>query len=156
MSLASYKKKRNFKKTPEPSGSKKKRIKKAIFVVQKHRASHLHYDFRIEMDGVLKSWAVPKGVPKKIAEKRLAIATEDHPLEYAKFKGVIPEGQYGAGQVEIWDGGTFENLKEIPLKKSYRSGKMELLLKGKKMKGPFALIHLREKQWLLLKMRSKG
>ncbi|HSX12302.1 MAG TPA: DNA polymerase ligase N-terminal domain-containing protein [Rhabdochlamydiaceae bacterium] len=156
LKLLAYRKKRNFKKTPEPSGTKKRAVKKPLFVVQKHYASHLHYDFRLEMEGVLKSWAVPKGIPTKTAEKRLAIETEDHPLEYAYFKGVIPEGQYGAGRVEIWDRGTFINLKEIPLKKSYRNGRMELELKGKKLKGAFALIHFREKQWLLIKMKKRS
>lgn len=154
--LAAYKKKRNFKITPEPAGKKKKAVKKSLFVVQKHHASHLHYDFRIELEGVLKSWAVPKGPPKKVAEKRLAIETEDHPMEYAYFKGVIPEGEYGAGLVEIWDRGTFINLKDIPLKKCYNNGRIELDLKGKKLKGPFALIHFKEKQWLLIKMKKKS
>ena len=153
--LAAYKKKRNFKITPEPAGKKKKAAKKSLFVVQKHHATHLHYDFRIELEGVLKSWAVPKGPPKKMAEKRLAIETEDHPMEYAYFKGVIPEGEYGAGLVEIWDRGTFINLKDIPLKKCYNNGRIELDLKGKKLKGPFALIHFKEKQWLLIKMKKK-
>ncbi len=108
------------------------------------------------MEGVLKSWAVPKGIPKKTAERRLAIETEDHPMEYAYFKGVIPEGQYGAGLVEIWDRGTFTNRKELPLKKCYSKGAIELDLKGKKLKGAYALIHFREKQWLLIKMKKKS
>ncbi len=159
--LAAYKKRRNFSKTKEPKAAKRKTGKKPLFVVQKHAATHLHYDFRIEMNGALKSWAVPKGPPKKIGEKHLAIETEDHPLDYAYFEGVIPEGEYGAGTVEIWDRGTFFNLKkdkqgnEIPLENSYKKGTIEIELKGKKMKGGYALIHFREKNWLLLKMKKK-
>lgn len=162
--LAAYKKKRDFKKTPEPSPKiKKTPQKKLIFVVQKHHATHLHYDFRIEMNGVLKSWAVPKGVPGKPGIRHLAINTEDHPMEYARFHGVIPEGEYGAGLVEIWDHGTFENIKkdkktgdEISLKKSFELGSIELDLQGKVLKGPYALIHFKEKEWLLIKMKKKS
>lgn len=159
--LAAYKKRRDFSKTKEPKPSKQKTGKKALFVVQKHDASHLHYDFRIEMQGVLKSWAVPKGPPKKIGEKHLAIETEDHPLDYAYFEGVIPEGEYGAGTVEIWDRGTFVNLKrdkqgnELPLESSYKKGTIEIELKGKKLKGGYALVRFRDKNWLLLKMKKK-
>src|SRR5688572_30245381 len=108
MGLEAYKRKRDFSQTPEPKGS---RGEKRVFVIQKHHASHLHYDFRIEIQGVLKSWAVPKGLSKKIGEKRLAVETEDHPLSYANFEGVIPEGEYGAGIVKIWDKGKFQNIK---------------------------------------------
>lgn len=151
--LEEYKKKRNFKKTPEPIISKKP--KKIIFVVQKHDARRLHYDFRIQIKNVLKSWAVPEGVPKD-GEKKLAIETEDHPLSYAKFHGIIPEGNYGAGTVEIQDSGTFENLRKITLEESYKEGKIEILLKGKKFNGKYALINTKfnknPKNWLLIKM----
>lgn len=164
LKLAAYKKKRDFKKTPEPSPKIKKSAKKnPLFVVQKHHATHLHYDFRIEMGGVLKSWAVPKGIPPKPAVRHLAILTEDHPMAYAHFHGVIPEGEYGAGLVEIWDHGTFTNLKkdkktgaEIPLKKSFELGSIELDLHGKTLKGPYALIHFKDKEWLLIKMKKKS
>lgn len=161
--LAIYKKKRDFTKSPEPLPRVKKESgKKPIFVVQKHHASHLHYDFRIEMRGTLKSWAVPKGFPKKTAVRHLAILTEDHPLEYAHFHGVIPEGEYGAGLVEIWDKGSFINLKkdktgkEISLSKSFQLGTIEVHLIGKKLDGPYALIHFRDKQWLLIKMKKRA
>lgn len=153
MGLKEYKKKRKFSKTPEPeSESKSKKSKKPIFVVQKHDASNLHYDFRIEMDGVLKSWAVPKKPSKDPAVKRLAIPTEDHPLEYADFEGEIPEGEYGAGTVEIWDKGTYKKLEG-----SMNSGKLVLDLKGKKLKGKYSLVNFKKKHkelWLLIKMKD--
>ncbi|MBU2616891.1 MAG: 3'-phosphoesterase [Nanoarchaeota archaeon] len=124
--------------------------KKLIFVVQKHKASHLHYDFRLEMNRVLKSWAVPKEPPKTKNVKRLAVAVEDHPLEYAKFHGTIPEGNYGAGKVEIWDSGNYEL-------KSKDSKKIEFTLHGKKLKGNFVLVKTNygnkpEKSWLWMKV----
>ncbi len=163
-SLKTYRTRRHFKKTPEPAG---KKIKKTdpIFVVQKHDASHLHYDFRIELNGVLKSWAVPKGPPRKIGEKRLAIETEDHPYEYAHFEGIIPAGEYGAGTVEIWDHGNFENIKEksgkiVPLEDCYEHGSIEVYLQGNKLKGPYALVKTKlggdtKKEWLFLKMKRR-
>lgn len=134
MSLKEYKKKRNFNKTKEPVGKIKKiESKKPIFVIHNHFARNHHYDLRLEMDGVLKSWAVPKEPPKEKGIKRLAVQVEDHPLEYAKFKGVIPEGNYGAGKVEIWDNGTY-NLKSKDEKK------IEFELNGKKLKGNYVLV----------------
>jgi bifunctional non-homologous end joining protein LigD len=121
------------------------------FVVHEHHARHLHYDFRLEMDGVLKSWAVPKGPSMNPADKRLAIMVEDHPLDYASFEGVIPEGQYGAGTVSIWDKGTYQLIDgEI------ESGRLEFLLKGKRLKGTFVLIKMKgkEKEWLLIKKKD--
>lgn len=133
-------------------------MKKPIFVIQKHNATHEHYDFRIEVDGVLKSWAVPKGPPRTIAEKRLAIQVPDHDLAYASFHGIIPEGEYGAGTVEIWDHGTYENLKDYSMNESIKKGRIEIALHGKKLNGNFALIqthmHNDKKNWLLFKMKS--
>lgn len=146
--LNEYLKKRDFKKTPEPTGSKKDDAKNLVFVVQEHDASHLHYDLRLEKDGVLKSWAVPKGVPEKQGLRRLAIQTEDHPLEYRKFQGTIPEGQYGAGTVKIWDNG------QLSIKK-WEETKIEFKLQGKKLEGNYALVRFKrggEKNWLLMKV----
>jgi DNA ligase D-like protein (predicted 3'-phosphoesterase) len=166
-SLKKYKSKRNFTTTPEPSSANasagKPSSEDSIFVIQKHDASHLHYDFRLEMDGVLKSWAIPKGPSTNPQEKRLAIETEDHPMSYAAFEGVIPEGNYGAGPVIVWDTGTFTNIKEkdgkiIPLPECYRKGRIEVELHGKKLKGNYALVRTalddNKKQWLLIKMRD--
>jgi len=149
MPLKKYKQKRDFKKTTEPRG-KLKKSKGRIYVIHKHDASHLHWDLRLEMDGVLKSWAVPKEPPKSKGVKRLAIQVEDHPLEYAKFHGRIPEGLYGAGTVEIWDKGTYD-LKNKDNKK------IEVNLKGKKLKGKYVLIKTKygnkpEESWLFFKV----
>src|SRR5580698_6087532 len=121
--LDEYEAKRSFDKTPEPEPEKKRSKAGRIFVVQKHRASHLHYDFRLEADGVLKSWAVPKGPSLNPQDKRLAMAVEDHPLDYAGFEGVIPEGEYGGGTVMVWDTGTYEPLGSDP-QKDLASGKL--------------------------------
>ncbi len=162
--LKAYKDKRDFKKTTEPSGAKKKKSEKPKFVMQKHDASNLHYDFRLEMDGVLKSWAIPKGPSTDPDDKRMAIQTEDHPLEYADFEGVIPEDEYGAGTVIVWDGGTYRNLRKekdedgLSMEKSFKDGKIEVWLEGKKLKGGYVLIHTKqggnEKNWLFKKMKD--
>ena len=134
MTLTSYKKKRKFSQTPEPEGKiRNVKGKKPIFVVHNHFASHHHYDLRLEMSGVLASWAVPKEPPKTKAEKRLAIQVEDHPLQYAKFHGVIPEGNYGAGKVEIWDKGNYELFERTPKK-------ILFALHGKKLSGKYVLV----------------
>ncbi len=153
--LTPYKKKRKFQETPEPKGGKMKARKKPLFVLQKHYARSLHFDLRLEIQGVLKSWAVPKGPPKKIGEKHLAISTEDHPLEYAHFEGIIPEGNYGAGKVKIWDQGTFENLKTASLSLCLKKGTIEFQAKGARLKGRYALVHFRGKNWLWIKLKAK-
>jgi bifunctional non-homologous end joining protein LigD len=165
MALKLYKKKRDFDKTPEPSGVKEKSSAKLTFVVQRHDASHLHYDFRLEMDGVLKSWAVPKGPSMKAGERRLAVHVEDHPLAYGKFYGEIPEGNYGAGTVDIWDEGTYEPLEvtegkshEKQLLHQYNKGDLKFVLHGKHLKGAFALVLMNDgtdKNWLLIKKADK-
>lgn len=162
MSLNEYNEKRNFKKTPEPSGvigdilqRRNKRILR--FVIQKHNASRLHYDFRLETrDGVLLSWAVPKGPSLDPRQKRLAVETEDHPLDYIDFEGVIPEGNYGAGTVIVWDTGTYTTERDI--RQQFRDGKISFRLSGTKIKGSFALIRIRQrnKQWLLIKSDDDG
>jgi bifunctional non-homologous end joining protein LigD len=160
MGLTEYKQKRDFGTTAEPKGGKPlpKRVKGASrFVIQKHDASRLHYDFRLEMDGVLKSWAVPKGLPWKQGEKHLAVEVEDHPVEYADFEGIIPKGQYGGGTVMVWDRGNYYVYGEQPLE-SLRKGRLHLVLDGEKAKGEWALIRIRsdqeKNQWLLLKAGS--
>jgi bifunctional non-homologous end joining protein LigD len=166
MSLATYNTKRDFKQTSEPTGKKsEKSEEKLAFVVQRHKASHLHYDFRLEMDGVLKSWAVPKGPSLNPGDKRLAMMVEDHPYDYKDFKGVIPEGNYGAGIVEIWDSGTYTSLEEKDnakedeklLKAALEAGNLKFKLNGKKLKGEFALVRLKgsnSNSWLLIKHRD--
>jgi len=151
--LGEYQRKRDPKKTPEPFGSRK-RGKDPIFVVQRHDARRLHYDFRLERDGALASWAVPKGVPLEPGQQHLAVHVEDHPLEYATFEGEIPKGQYGAGQVDIWDHGTYELVEEK------RNGGLTVRLHGKRLEGTWTLVpaHLSgdEKNWLLLRKRDDG
>src|SRR2546422_1865463 len=160
MGLRTYKAKRDFRRTSEPKGGKPKPkgVKGASrFVIQKHDASRLHYDFRLEMKGVLKSWAVPKGLPWAQGEKHLAVEVEDHPIEYATFEGVIPEGQYGGGTVMVWDRGRYYVYGEQPLK-SLHEGKLHLVLDGEKAKGEWTLVRIRsneaKNQWLILKTRS--
>ncbi len=156
-SLKEYAKKRHFKRTPEPRPKKEKRKIDHIFVVQKHAASHLHYDFRLEMNGVLKSWAIPKGPSTDPTDKRLAVETEDHPLDYATFEGIIPEGEYGAGSVMVWDIGHYRTIKEVPMETSWQDGHIEIVLEGKKLQGKFALIRMHgrgDKNWLFFKMKE--
>jgi len=158
MGLREYKRKRDFSTTSEPKGGKPKpkTVRGASrFVIQKHDARRLHYDFRLEMEGVLKSWAVPKGLPWKQGEKHLAVEVEDHPVDYAEFEGVIPEGQYGGGTVMLWDRGKYFVYGEQPLK-SLRDGKLHLVLEGEKAKGEWTLVRIRgrdgeKNQWLILK-----
>jgi bifunctional non-homologous end joining protein LigD len=159
--LKKYRAMRDFGETPEPSGGKPKKAKLPIFVIQKHAASHLHYDFRLEMEGVLKSWAVPKGPSYDPAAKRLAMMTEDHPYDYAGFEGVIPANNYGAGNVIIWDQGTWEFIEpgDDPVK-ALASGKLTFRMYGKKMFGEWALVRIRGRstkgnEWLLLKHRDQ-
>jgi DNA ligase D-like protein (predicted 3'-phosphoesterase) len=140
--LADYRRKRDFSKTPEPVPKRGKPHQQPIFVVQEHHARRLHYDLRLEADGVLKSWAVTKIPSMDPTVRRLAVRTEDHPLEYANFEGDIPKGQYGAGHVEIWDRGTYENLSAGPLTDALNAGKVEIEFHGKKLKGKFALIRM--------------
>jgi DNA ligase D-like protein (predicted 3'-phosphoesterase) len=160
--LEEYLKKRDFGKTPEPKPGTRKPGQSPIFVIQKHDASSLHYDFRLEVDGVLKSWAVPKGPSTDPSDKRLAIMTEDHPLEYADFEGVIPEDEYGGGTVLVWDAGIYHNLKEekedkVSMEDSIKKGQVEIWLEGEKLTGGYVLIHTGKKdsnQWLLIKMKD--
>lgn len=157
--LSEYHGKRDMRKTPEPSGGKRKG-KKPVFVIQKHDARNLHYDFRLEADGVLKSWAVPRGPSTDPREKRLAVPTEDHPLDYVDFEGVIPEGEYGGGTVMVWDTGTYRRKDggDEPLtEEDVDSGHVEIWLEGKKLRGGYALIRTRgDGRWLLIKMKDKA
>lgn len=189
--LGEYHRKRDFGQTPEPSGPAKHKAgprgktggkaappapredhvpaphthPQRIFVVQMHDASHLHYDFRLEVEGVLKSWAVPKGPSMSPSQKRLAVLTEDHPLEYAAFEGVIPEGNYGAGSVIVWDGGVYRNLRhdaqgnEVPMEQACEQGHVTVFLEGRKLRGAFALTRTRidggRQNWILVKMRDE-
>jgi bifunctional non-homologous end joining protein LigD len=168
MSLSEYQRKRSFNHTPEPKAKKASSGRGALhFVVQKHHASHLHYDFRLEMNGVLKSWAVPKGPSMNPAVKRLAMMVEDHPFDYRNFEGIIPEGNYGAGTVIIWDEGTYvpaeheqgtKKEKQAILLKELAEGRLSFILNGYKLKGKFALVktpHRAENAWLLMKLKDE-
>lgn len=162
-SLKKYQKKRNFGKTPEPKRTTAKKSFGTKFVIQLHHASHKHYDFRLQVGRVLKSWAIPKGISTNPAIKRLAVQTKDHPLSYASFEGVIPEGNYGAGTVMIWDYGTYRNIKEkngkiISMNQCLKNGHIEVCLHGKKLKGNYALIKTKlpaKNSWLLIKIKDK-
>lgn len=165
MALKDYNDKRKFDETTEPKGKTKKSEDQLIFVIQRHAASRLHYDFRLEMEGVLKSWAVPKGPSLNPEDKRLAMMVEDHPYDYKDFEGNIPEGNYGAGQVEVWDSGTYEPLDETSklsdekeLLKELKAGSLKFILHGKKLKGEFALVKMKNAEnnaWLLIKHKDK-
>lgn len=167
MSLSTYNKKRNFKETAEPEGKDAKNAKdqkEHIFVIQRHHASHLHYDFRLELAGTLKSWAVPKGPSLNPKDRRLAMMVEDHPISYATFEGDIPEGNYGAGHVDVWDHGTYEPINEkgevITFGQFYKdltAGSIKFRMKGRHLKGEFALVNMKKdkKTWLLIKHRDK-
>ncbi len=153
MSLEGYRKKRDFKKALEPAGepAKARKSNQPLYVIQKHQATRLHYDLRLEMDGVLKSWAIPKEPPTQPGEKRLAVQTEDHPIEYGNFEGIIEEGQYGAGNVEIWDRGDFEILKR-------EENEIIAKINGEKLNGIYCLIRFKPqedpKNWLFFKRKS--
>ena len=150
MSLERYRSRRNFDKTKEPNGTKKNRHSN-IYIIQKHQATRLHYDLRLEMNGVLKSWALPKEPPQNPKVKRLAVQTEDHPVEYANFEGVIPKGEYGAGKVEIWDRGTFSIIDK-------KEKKIICSIKGRKIEGTYCLIKIGpktdQKNWLFFKKKD--
>ena len=165
MALEEYKRKRSFKKSPEPKSGRSK-TKHLQFVIQKHAASHLHYDFRLELKGVLKSWAVPKGPSTDPSVSRLAMLVEDHPFDYKDFEGIIPKGNYGAGTVIIWDRGTYEPVEKVPTKeeqerlliKQFYSGLIKIKLTGKKLKGVYTLTKIRERgerAWLLKKAKDR-
>ncbi|HLO81308.1 MAG TPA: DNA polymerase ligase N-terminal domain-containing protein, partial [Chitinophagaceae bacterium] len=161
--LQQYKAKRNFSATPEPAGKQVKNAKALRFVVQRHKASRLHYDFRLEIGGVLVSWAVPKGPSMNTSDKRLAVHVEDHPVDYIDFEGEIPKGNYGAGTVEVWDHGTFipvdgkqNPITEKKAEANIAKGELKFILNGKKLKGGFVLVQLKdEKNWLLIKHKDE-
>lgn len=163
--LEEYRRKRDFGKTPEPAGRRGRRGKAPRFVIQKHDATALHYDFRLEAAGVLKSWAVPKGPSTDPRDKRLAMPTEDHPLDYHDFEGVIPEKQYGAGPVIVWDAGTYRNLteedgREVPVEDAVDAGHVKVWLEGHKLRGGYSLRRTRigrdeREKWLLVKLKDE-
>lgn len=163
--LNKYQGKRDFSKTPEPKASSGKSSKRPIFVIQQHDASSMHFDFRVEYDGVLASWAVPKGPSTDPRDKRLAVRTEDHPVDYAAFEGVIPEGEYGAGAVIVWDTGEYDNRsekdgEELSVAEALDAGHLRVFLHGEKLSGGYSLVHTRmrgdEKNWLLVKEDDEG
>ncbi len=162
MALSLYNKKRNFKNTPEPKGSKSP-TKSFRFVIQRHDASRLHYDFRLELGGVLKSWAVPKGPSMNPEDKRLAVMVEDHPVSYFGFEGVIPKGNYGAGTVDRWDQGVFipvnqevEPISERAALQALNAGELKFVLQGEKLEGGFVLVRMKDtNNWLLIKHKDE-
>jgi bifunctional non-homologous end joining protein LigD len=162
--LAEYRRKRDFTRTREPAGGPTRAGPKLAFVIQKHAASHLHFDLRLELDGVMKSWAVPKGPSLDPTVKRLAMQVEDHPIEYNKFEGTIPEGEYGGGTVMLWDRGTYtapgdEPDPEAALRRGYEKGDFKFELHGKRLQGSWVLVRIRRdeerRQWLLIKHRDE-
>ncbi|HXG51526.1 MAG TPA: DNA polymerase ligase N-terminal domain-containing protein [candidate division Zixibacteria bacterium] len=152
--LSEYRSRRRFDVTPEPEGGSRRSSGRREFVVQKHCAGHLHYDFRLEHDGVMLSWAVPKGPALDPAVKRLAMQTEDHPIEYNRFEGVIPEGEYGAGTVMVWDRGVWEP-ETADVDAALEKGEIKFTLYGEKLKGSWAMVRMRDRQWLLIKHRDE-
>jgi DNA ligase D-like protein (predicted 3'-phosphoesterase) len=166
VSLERYKRKRDFRRTPEPSGGRRRSgPRQPMFVIQKHQARSLHYDFRLEAGGTLKSWAVPKGPSTDPRDKRLAMRTEDHPLDYGSFEGIIPEGQYGAGTVIVWDTGGYRNLterdgQEVPIEQAIEEGHAVVWLEGRKLRGGWALRRIsrsgdERERWLLVKKKDE-
>ena len=162
-SLKRYREKRNFRATSEPRGGKQRPSRgKPRFVIQLHDARRKHFDFRLEADGVLKSWALPKGPSTNPKDKRLAVPTEDHPLDYEDFEGVIPEGEYGAGTVLVWDAGTYRNLTQhkgadVPMDEALENGHVRIWLEGEKLTGGYALSRLQNRDdWLLVKMKDEA
>lgn len=163
--LSEYRRKRDFTKTAEPKGGDARQTKKLAFVIQKHNARNLHYDLRLEHDGVMKSWAVPKGPSLDPSVKRLAMQVEDHPIEYNSFEGTIPKGEYGGGAVMLWDRGTYQYGGTDPdpiegLRRGYQKGDFKFVLNGKRLKGSWALVRMRRNQsgkpqWLLIKHRDE-
>lgn len=164
--LAEYRRKRDFAKTAEPKGSRVAAREDALaFVVQKHAARNLHFDLRLELDGVMKSWAVPKGPSLDPSVKRLAMQVEDHPIEYNDFEGIIPEGEYGGGTVMLWDRGTYTYPEKVPdpteqLRQGYAKGDLKFELRGKRLRGSWVLVRIRrgdpnKPQWLLIKHRDR-
>jgi bifunctional non-homologous end joining protein LigD len=164
--LTEYRRKRDFTRTGEPEGGRRKKSSKLAYVIQKHAASRLHYDLRLELDGVMRSWAIPKGPSLDPSVKRLAIHVEDHPIEYNEFEGTIPEGEYGGGTVMVWDKGTYtaagdEDDPEEALREGYLKGDFKFVLHGKRLKGSWVLVRTkgwgdrrRQGQWLLIKHRD--
>ena len=162
--LAEYRRKRDFTRTREPAGGRLRAGKQLAFVIQKHAASHLHFDLRLELDGVMKSWAVPKGPSLDPTVKRLAMQVEDHPIEYNEFEGTIPEGEYGGGTVMLWDRGTYTAPGDDPdpeatLRRGYEKGDFKFELHGKRLQGSWVLVRIRRdeerRQWLLIKHRDE-
>jgi DNA ligase D-like protein (predicted 3'-phosphoesterase) len=164
-SLQTYHEKRDFTRTPEPAGGDPAPGGGPIFVIHKHAATRLHYDLRLEVDGVLKSWSVPRGPSSRPADRRLAVEVEDHPIDYRDFEGVIPKGQYGAGRVILWDRGTYRNITDnprrpTPMARALEHGKVEISFEGHKIKGGYALIRMErpgraKNNWLLIKLKDE-